>query len=312
MYKLKNGQVIPFAANADSTAKISAGENSSEICAENSGDINIEENIKINDELFINASHELKTPLNIIYSAAQLIELYIESDEENEAFDKIKFGLDSIKQNSFRLMKVVNNMLDLHKIETGLYKLNYSYVNIVELAEEVVNAVSAIITENKLKLVFDTNLEEKYIMVDVEGIERVLLNMLSNSVKFSGKEGKISVNVSVKDDSVEISVADEGIGIKRNHLSNIFNRFGQVDKSLSRRAEGSGTGLRLAKAITEMHGGSIWASSKVGKGSVFTIMLPCRKNENIYSLNNCRVINYDSLEEMVRIEFADIDKGNLN
>ncbi len=312
MYKLKNAHVIPFAANADSTAKIGAGENGAEICAENGGDINIEENIRINDELFINASHELKTPLNIIYSAAQLIELYIKSDEENEAFDKIKFSLDSIKQNSFRLMKVVNNMLDLHKIETGLYKLNHNYVNIVELVEEVVNAVSRIITEKKLKFVFDTNLEEKYMMVDVEGIERVLLNILSNSVKFSRKEGKVSVNVLIKCDSVEISVADEGIGIKKNNLNNIFKRFGQVDKSLSRKAEGSGTGLRLAKDITEMHGGSIKASSEMGKGSIFTIKLPCKKNENIYSLNNCRVINYENLDEMVRIEFSDIDKGNLN
>lgn len=310
MYKLKNAHVIPFVANADSAARIGTGESHEEICTENGGDINIEENIKINDELFINASHELKTPLNIIYSAAQLIELYIKCDEENEGFDKIKFSLDSIKQNSFRLMKVVNNMLDLHKIETGLYKLNHNYVNIVELVEEVVSAVSKIIDENKLKFVFDTNLEEKYMMVDVEGIERVLLNILSNAVKFSRQEGEINVNVLVKDDSVEISVADEGIGIKKNYLNNIFNRFGQIDKSLSRKAEGSGTGLRLAKAITEMHGGSIKASSKMGKGSIFTIKLPCRKNENIYSLDNCRVINYDSLGEMVRIEFADIDKSS--
>lgn len=307
MYNFKRCYVVPLMSCADSVNPGETKDDIKDLTNEIKNEINIENNIKINDELFINASHELKTPLNIIYSATQLIELYLKTDEENRPLDKIASGVNSIKQNSFRLMKVINNILDLSKIESGLLKLNYSCINIVEVVENVVQRVSETIKYKQLSFIFDTDAEEKYMMADIENIERVLLNILSNAVKFTDNGGKIFVDVILKDNSVEISVTDTGIGIENRYLDNIFNRFSQVDKSLSRKAEGSGIGLKLSKAIIEAHGGSINVFSKINKGSTFIIKLPCKKNDTLYTLYSNRVLNYDSLNEMIKIEFSDID-----
>jgi len=307
VYNFKKCYVVPLMSCANSERSCVVKEGTEDLADEIKNEINIENNININDELFINASHELKTPLNIIYSAAQLIELYLKTGEENKSLDKISSGINSIKQNSFRLMKVINNILDLSKIEAGLLNLNCSYINIVEVVEDVVQRVSETIKYKQLNFIFDTNAEEKYMMADIENIERVLLNILSNAVKFTDDGGKIFVNVIIKDYSVEISVTDTGIGIENRYLDNIFNRFGQVDKSLSRGVEGSGIGLKLSKAIIEAHGGSINVSSKINKGSTFIIKLPCKKNDTLYTLYSNRVLNYDSLNEMIKIEFSDID-----
>ena len=303
MQKLQNVFVLPFVGGTNFNAANKIMDDTRELAVEIKNEINIENNIKINDELLINASHELKTPLNIIYSAAQLIELYLQTNEE----DKIAYNINSIKQNSFRIMKLFNNILDLHKIETGLLNLNYSYINIVDVVENVVQSVSKSIKDKQIEVIFDTDTEERYMMVDIERIERVLLNILSNSVKFTNSGGKVSVNVFTKDDSVKIAVTDTGIGIEKEHLNKIFNRFAQVDKSLSRSAEGIGIGLKITKAFVEAHGGNIKVFSKPKKGSTFIINIPCKHNDTIYTLYPDKIFNYDSLNEMIKIEFSDIN-----
>lgn len=305
MYKFKKGSILRLTANGEYQ---STGTNREEIRSyrdDIDDEINVENIVRINDELLINASHELKTPLNIIYGAAQLLEQYAKND--NQKSEKVFYNIETIKQNSFRLMKVINNLLDLEKIETGIFKLNYNYVNIVEVVEDVVQMVSKELKDKHIEFIFDTELEEKYMMVDVENIERVLLNLLSNAVKFSDTGGKISVDIFMSNNAVEIVVIDRGIGIEKKYLNDIFNRFGQVDKSLSRRAEGCGIGLKLSKAIIEAHGGSINVFSKLNKGSTFVVKLPCKKNDSIYTLYPNKVINYDSLNEMIKIEFSDIE-----
>lgn len=309
MYSFNKGHVLPIKLSVNYSTSNTAKDDIQVLDEEIKSEINYERNIKINDELFINASHELKTPLNIIYSAAQLIELYQQIGDTNT--DKISSSVNSIIQNSLRLMKVINNILDLNKIESGLFNLNYNYINIVEVVEDVVQTVSKTIKSKNLNFIFDTNAEEKYIMVDTEKIQRVLLNVLSNAVKFSNYGGDIFINVTVKDSSVELSIIDKGIGIEKRYLDNIFNRFGQVDKSLSRKAEGSGIGLKLSKAIIEAHGGSINVFSMYNKGSTFIIKLPS-KNDTVYTLYSKKIINYDSLTEMIRTEFSDIDDGSIN
>lgn len=288
-----NGLIVPF-----NVANNEAAELTDEFKNENK--------LNINNEMIINETHELITPLNVIYGAAQLIEHYLKNDVNNN-FDKIESSVELIKQNSFRLMKIINNILDLHKIETGLFKLDYNYINIVEVVEDVVQIVSKKVRDKQLHFIFDTDSEEKFLMADTENIERMLLNILSNAVKYSNPGGKIFVNVSVRDYFVEIAVIDNGVGIKRKHLNNIFNSFVRGDKSLSRISEGCGLGLKISKAIIEAHGGSIHVSSNPNKGSAFIIKLPCKKNDTIYTLFPKKVINYDSLNEMINIEFSDIE-----
>lgn len=304
----KNGQARSIKENTVFSGYISKKDSLKQLNSEVKEEINIEKNINVYDELFINASHELRTPLNIIYGAVQLIEQYMSNDLKSDSYDKIFYSISSIKRNNFRLMKLLNNILDLYKLEAGLFKINYSYVNIVEVVEDIVQSVSEKIKLKNIAVTFDTDTEEKYIMADVEVIQRVLLNLMSNAVKFSKPEGKIYINVTVNNNSINIAVTDTGIGIDKRHLENIFNKHGQVDKSISRSTEGSGLGLVISKALIEAHEGSINVISKINYGSTFIVKLSCKRNDNVYTLYTNKVINYDNLKEMINIEFSDIDE----
>lgn len=307
MYNFKKCHVMPLKSYMNSESANPASTDFADLTHEINNDVknNIKEN-KENDEFLINAFHELKTPLNIIYSATQLIDVYLKTDNKEQYNDKIFYNVNSIIQNCFRLMKVINNILDLSRIEEGVLILDYSYVNIVKVIENVVQTVSETIKYKHLNFIFDANIKEKYMIADVEYIQRVLLNLLSNAVKFSNVGGEILVNVISKGSTLEIAVTDKGIGIDKKHLNNIFSRFGLVDKSLSRRAEGSGMGLKLSKEIINAHGGNISVFSKLNEGSTFIIKLPCKKNDDIYPLHNTKIMNYDNLKEMIKIEFSDI------
>lgn len=260
--------------------------------------------IKIQEELFANVSHELKTPLNVIFSADQLMELYLSNDLLDTNKKKITNGINIIKQNCYRLTKLINNIVDLSKIESGFYKLNLSNENIVQVTEDVVQSVSEYIKGKGLSIIFDTDTEEKIIACDPEKIERIILNLLSNAIKFSNPGGSIFVNIFDKNDTVEIWVQDTGVGIEGKYLNDIFERFQQVDKSLSRNAEGSGIGLSLVKSIVEMHGGNIDVESEVGKGSIFKIKLPVRTIKNTEVIKDARQMN--NRVQMINVEFSDI------
>ncbi|MBU3179165.1 hypothetical protein KPL47_22995 [Clostridium estertheticum] len=258
---------------------------------------------KAQGEFLVNISHELKTPLNVIFSTAQLFDMYCKSGSLDDRKDKIIKYIESIKQNSYRLSKLINNIVDLSKIEAGFFKLNLSNSNIVTVVEEIVMSVTTLTDSKGLKIVFDTDVEEKIIACDTEKIERIVLNLISNAIKFTDKGDEIFVDIKDGKEFVEISVKDNGIGIEEKHLRMIFDRFKQVDKSLSRNTEGTGVGLSLVKAIVELHGGSINAQSKFGKGSKFTVLLPTAKISNESKLYNS---NVRSENENILVELSDI------
>ncbi|MDF2883579.1 MAG: histidine kinase [Clostridiaceae bacterium] len=264
----------------------------------------MEKTFKIQEELFANVSHELKTPLNVIFSTDQLLELYLKNDSLEVNRDKISKSINVIKQNCYRFAKLINNIVDLHKIESGFYKLNLSNENIVQVTEDIVQSASIYIKRKGLSIIFDTNTEEKIIACDAGNIERIILNLISNAIKFSNPGGSIFVNVFDKGDTVEITVEDTGIGIEKKHLNKIFGTFQQVDKSFSRNTEGSGIGLALVKSIAELHGGKISVDSEVGKGSIFRIDLPGRIVENSKVIENTNPIG--SKIQKVKVEFSDI------
>lgn len=259
---------------------------------------------QIHEELFANVSHELKTPLNVIFSTNQLMELYLKKGLVEVNKEKVFRDVDIIKQNCYRLTKLINNIVDLSKIESGFFKLNLSNENIVEVTENIVQSVSEYIKRKEINIIFDTNTEEKIIACDPEKIERIILNLISNAIKFSNSGGSIFVNVLDKGGIVEISVEDTGIGIEKKYLDNIFGRFQQVDKSLSRNVEGSGIGLSLVKSIVEMHGGKISVASEVGKGSIFKVELPARIIKSSKAIEKNKQIN--NKIQMINVEFSDI------
>ena len=258
---------------------------------------------KAQGEFLVNISHELKTPLNVIFSTAQLFDMYCKRGSLDQKKDKIITYIESIKQNSYRLSKLINNIVDLSKIEAGFFKLNLSNSNIVTVVEEIVMSVTTLTDSKGLNIIFDTDIEEKIIACDTEKIERIVLNLISNAIKFTDKGDEIFVVIKDGKEFVEISVEDNGIGIEEKYLDIIFDRFKQVDKSLSRNTEGTGVGLSLVKSIVELHGGSIYAQSEFGKGSKFTVLLPATKISHESKLYNS---NVRSENENILVELSDI------
>lgn len=183
-------------------------------------------------------------------------------------------------------------------------KLNLHNHNIVSIVEDITLSVGEYVKSRGVNLIFDTDVEEKYMAVDDDKIERIMLNLLSNAVKFTNKDDEILVTVEDNDDFVIISVKDTGVGIPEDKLKMIFDRFAQVDKTLTRNREGSGIGLSLVKTLTEMHGGNIKVNSKLEEGSEFIIELPVtlvEENEEV------SITQYnDSKVDKVLIEFSDI------
>lgn len=274
-----------------------------DVTAEINSNIAMEKAMKSHEEFFANVSHELKTPLNVIFATAQLLDMYSNNGSLDERRTSIIKYIDSIKQNSYRLSKLINNIVDLSKIEAGFFELNLSNNNIVEVVEEIVMSVTNFTEIKGLNIIFDTDTEEKIIACDAEKIERIILNLISNAIKFSEAGDEIFVDIKDKNEFVEISVKDNGIGLEANNLDMIFDRFKQVDKSLSRNAEGTGIGLSLVKSIVELHGGNIYVESKLGVGSKFTVILPTQKVKNENMLFSSKISNKS---ENIQVELSDV------
>ncbi|NFJ69167.1 PAS domain-containing sensor histidine kinase [Clostridium botulinum] len=255
---------------------------------------------KLITEFLSNISHELKTPLNVIFTAVQLLDFY-EKDVDYEKQDKY---LKLIKQNCYRLMKLINNLLDTTKLDSGYLRLNLVNYNIVSLIEEITLSVTSYAESKGINIIFDTEMEERVIAVDTDKIERIILNLLSNAIKFTNPGGNIFVNIKDSEENIIISVKDTGIGIPRDKIENIFDRFVQVDKTLRRNKEGSGIGLYLVKSFVNMHEGTIDIQSEIGKGSEFIINIPVKLvKEDLEKENN---VFYSPSKEYVDMEFADI------
>lgn len=264
----------------------------------------MEELIKMQDDLYVNVSHELKTPLNVIFSANQMMDVYLKEGLTQDNMEKLLTYNTNIKQNCYRLTKLINNIVDLSKSNSGLLKLNLTNVNIVSLIENIVESISEYVNSKHLKIIFDTNAEEKIMACDQDKIERVMLNLISNAIKFSNTEGQIFVNLICRDDTVEISVKDTGIGIEKRNLDNIFKKFFQENKNLHRNTEGTGIGLSLIKSLVELHGGKISVESQVNKGSTFKVVLPAKTIKSHEIIDQADP--YENKIETIKIEFSDI------
>lgn len=256
-------------------------------------------------EFFANLSHELRTPLNLIFSSLQTLEL-LEKDllEKNIRF---KNYIEIINQNSKRLLRLVNNLIDSTKFDCGFYKYNPKNQDIVCFMENIAMSVAEFAKQNGINLIFDTNVEEKVIAFDLEKLERTILNLLSNSIKYTNSPGKIEVILNDCGDTFNITVKDNGIGIPKDKLPVIFDRFKHVEDRLRKRSEGSGIGLSLVKDLVKIQGATIKVKSEVGVGSEFTVKLPCKvlKEEDYVNETYCDDTS-NGLVTRMNIEFSDI------
>ncbi|MCY6355301.1 sensor histidine kinase [Clostridium sp. ZS2-4] len=265
---------------------------------------------QLQSEFFANLSHEFKTPLNVLYSSLQLMSLLLNNssvEDLNETIKKMKNYVPNMKQNCFRLIRLLNNLIDITKLDSGYLDLSYKNENIIEIVENITLSVVEFVENKGLTLIFDTDTEEKIMACDCYKIERILLNLISNSIKFTPKGGDIFVNVYDKTDFVLISVRDTGLGIPEDKQHIIFERFRQVDRSLTRKSEGSGIGLSIVKSLVELMDGEITVKSELNKGSEFIIKLPVKLVEESASESHKEIACTSQAKiKNIQIEFSDI------
>ncbi len=252
-------------------------------------------------------SHELRTPVNVIFSAIQLFELYLKNSSDVASLNCSKH-LKAMKQNCHRLLRLINNLIDVTKIGAGFMELHLKNVNVVSIVEDVTLSVDEYARGKDIYVQFDTEIEEKIMALDPDKLERILLNLLSNAIKFTSKNGNIFVNVYNKETSIIISVKDTGIGIPQDKIEQIFERFIQVENTMIRTNEGSGIGLSIVKSFVEMHGGTINVLSQVSVGSEFIIELPVNILSEQCDENYTILKNNQNYGEVLDIEFSDIYK----
>ena len=264
---------------------------------------------KMQQEFFANISHELRTPLNLIFGSLQLIK-----SVEKEVLEKrnsLNKYIDIIDQNSKRLLKLVDNLIDSTRMKCGYYEYNPKNYDIVSFVENISMSVADFAKQNNIDLIFDTDVEEKIMAFDLEKLERIMLNLLSNSIKYNKAQGQIEVLLNDCNDTFVIRVKDTGVGIPSDKLMYIFERFRQVENRFNKSTEGSGIGLSLVKDLIEIQGGTIEVKSELGVGSEFIIKLPVKILSDDSNIDKVYFNNdYHDLVKRMNIEFSDIYIGN--
>ncbi|MFW5991947.1 MAG: ATP-binding protein [Halanaerobiaceae bacterium] len=274
-------------------------------------DLTREENLnrKLNYEMmktnyFTSLSHEFRTPLNLMHSTLQLLDITLNKNNLDQPLkQKLKKYNHIIKQNNFRLIKLVNNILDINKMDLGYYEISLQNRDIVRVIKDITESSWEYARNQNKDLIFKTELKEKIMALDPFEIERVLLNLISNALKFTEPGDKITVSIKQEKENVIIEVKDTGLGIPGEKKDLIFQQFRQAGTPLSNNRAGSGLGLYIVKLIIEMHNGSINVSSEPGQGSCFTIKLPVKTIRENTELENKWAKN---TVDRIDIEFSDI------
>ena len=249
-----------------------------------------------------NLSHELRNPLNIIISTIQLFDLYLKQNKIVLKNPTIKNKFEYLKNNSNRLLKLVNNVIDITKIDAGFFNISKDNYDIVSVVENLTLSTVPYAEYKDITLIFDTDIEELYCLFDKDNIERVILNLLSNALKFTPANGNIFVTLTYNSKYLNISVKDTGIGIPREKQKFIFDRFSQLDTDKYSKGKGSGIGLALIKSVVELHNGHIEVNSLPGVGSEFIVILPIYKVKNLTEQNGS---SSDSIQK-TNLEYSDI------
>ena len=222
--------------------------------------------------LFVsNVSHELRTPLTSVKS-------YLEALDEGALYDPVAPDFIKVSLNETnRMMRMVTDLLHLSRIDNATSHLDVELINFTAFITFILNRFDKIRSqdqEKKYELVRDYPITSVWIEIDTDKMTQVIDNILNNAIKYSPDGGKITVSMKTTDDQMILSISDQGLGIPKEDLPKIFDRFYRVDKARSRAQGGTGLGLAIAKEIIKQHNGFIWAKSEYGKGSTFTIVLP--------------------------------------
>lgn len=224
---------------------------------------------RVKSEFFANVSHELRTPLTLILAPVQDLQRRIEARST-----ALREPLRIIEQSALRLLRLVNDLLDLIRFEQGDVQLDRLPVNATRLLSSLVEQVGHLAKTQQLQLLREMPEQPVVVSGDAAALERVFINLLSNAIKFTDKGGQIRVSAETLGETAFISVSDTGIGMDPDSLTRIFDRFQQVESSATRRKQGLGLGLALVKDLVQRMGGEVQVRSQKGEGTTFTVALP--------------------------------------
>lgn len=257
-------------------------------------------NLKIENEckenFTLNITHDMRSHLNVIISALQYIEY------NNLKIEHEKKYMNMIKRNSYKILKLINNLIDTSKLQNNFFNLEKRNIDIVSMIEGTVECIERYSLEKNIQLIFDTNKEECMVSVDPEAIDRIVMNLLSNAIKFSPINSEVFVYLNIDSNYINISVIDKGKGISKEDQDKIFNRFYQCTNRSNKEYIGSGIGLDLTNYLVKAHGGNITINSAENKGTEFIVTIPRILEEHIDTGDN----NISSKIQMLEIEFSDI------
>ncbi|MDD5006218.1 MAG: ATP-binding protein [Candidatus Omnitrophica bacterium] len=285
--------------------------------------VNIEKKIeslqeinKMKSEFVSIVSHELRTPLAIIKEGVRLI-LDNLAGPINE---KQKDLLVKTEDNVERLKKIIEDLLDISRLESERFALRYSLVNLNSVISDTADFFIKLASQKGINIIYKIPKEQINVFIDVERIRQVVVNLINNAIKFTEQDGKITVDVRVLDTMVKVGVSDTGIGISQEDLPKLFNKFVQVSNKAGAEKKGVGLGLSICRELIKRHGGQIWVESHLGVGSEFYFTLPLlytkqiipeelrmdlngllRKNIPFY-LINLLMVNYQGLKDKVKIQ----------
>lgn len=229
---------------------------------------------RMKSEFLANMSHELRTPLNSIIGFSEVL-----SDQlHGPLSEKQLRHVSNILISGRHLLQLINDILDLSKVEAGKMELHYNVIPLREFFENIMMGFRLQIQKKGLVVSYEVDGVDR-VIADVTRFKQILLNIVSNAIKFSLENGRITLLARRNGDFIEISVTDTGIGINKENQQVIFQEFRQIDASFTRKYEGTGLGLALTKKLVELHGGKIWVDSEEGRGSTFTISIPDREKK---------------------------------
>ncbi|MDN5310646.1 MAG: hypothetical protein PWP14_2040 [Methanolobus sp.] len=216
-------------------------------------------------QFIANMSHELRTPLTAVIGFSDILSM----DGSGKFTEKELRYIDYINKSGKHLLEIINDILDLSKIEAGKMEIECENISIKELLDEIVTQMTPMASRKNISIRIDNETPNDYIFADRLKFKQIMYNLLSNAIKFTPDNGIVTVNATNNSNGIQISVTDTGIGIPEDKLNNIFVPFMQVDESNKRRHGGTGLGLSLVKQYVEMHNGNVWVKSEEGKGSTF-------------------------------------------
>lgn len=252
------------------------------------------------EDFLLNISHDLRGHLNVILSVIQMTNSISIEITDKKVIEYIKI----IKRNAYKMLRLINNLIDTTKLENNYYILKKQNLDIISMIEVTISGIDKYAKQKNIQLTFDTNKEECIMAIDPEVLDRIIMNLLSNAIKFSYNDTNIYVNILANNDKVSISIKDEGPGIEEDLQKNIFNRFYQMERNYTGDIMGSGIGLDLVSYLVKSIDGTIDLNSQKGKGCEFIITIPITKVEE--KENHCLNDHNSNKIQMLELEFADI------